>query len=415
MSKRSSAPGGYPQSDAEPSDHEEPTPKKQKPYRPVMLSRAGTSGRTFQHSTASPPVWSLGRTQTKPAAASNPPPAPTPKPPPFGPKSAVQQSARAAMPTPADTLDTRKGKHTEQLDELDSEASNPPESPIVSKRAESRPQDAVQGALAPKNGVQEPPTRRRFYLEGKVNELEESLEVVRAVVKIQEEALKSFESAAQKRHEELRGMCDDLVSLFKNSPAFLAPAQPSEPSKAPKVEATTNLLGDPSHEELRKLQDLVSRVCSSTAMKARAGTNENPKPRDNQMADVIRKVFLNEIGIKKLSEIRPPMKKADGTLDLFPEFLKDPLTGRSTPCPDWDSGLPEQVEWIHGFLWRFRVEGMRGRTGQNYKKLYFPLKSRDFTHFHAFSRVFMGIHWNSWSSLDFTGFHGISLDLTRMH
>ncbi|KAG8765467.1 hypothetical protein FRC12_007480 [Ceratobasidium sp. 428] len=355
MSKRSSAPGGYPHSDAEPSDHEEPTPKKQKPYQPAMLSRAGTSGRTFQHSPANPPVWSSGRTQTKPAAVSNPPPAATPKPPPFAAKSSVQQSAQAAIPTPAKTPDTRKGQRTE-WDELDSDASNPPESPVASKRAESRPEIAVQGNLVPKNGVQDP-TRRRFYLEGKVNELEEGLEAAWAAVKVQEEALKSLDSAAQKRHEELRGMLDDLFGLFKSSPAVLAPAQPSEPSKAPKVEETTNLLGDPSHEELRELQDLVGRVCSSTAIKARAGTNEKPKPRDNQMADVIRKVFLNEIGIKKLSEIRPPMKKTDGTPDLFPEFLMDPLTGRSTPCPDWDSGLPEQVEWIYGFLWRFRVEG----------------------------------------------------------
>ncbi|KAG8723928.1 hypothetical protein FRC09_001108 [Ceratobasidium sp. 395] len=183
---------------------------------------------------------------------------------------------------PAKTPDTHQGQRTE-WDKLDSDTSNPPESPVVSKHAESRPKIAVQGNLVPKNGVQDP-TCHHFYLEGKVNKLKEGLETVWAAVKVQEEALESLDLAGQKCHEELWGTLDNLFALFKSLPAVLASAQPSKPSKAPKVNDTANLLGDPLHKELCELQDLISRMCLLTVTKACTGTNEMPKPCDNQMA-----------------------------------------------------------------------------------------------------------------------------------
>ncbi|KAG8786845.1 hypothetical protein FRC12_016185 [Ceratobasidium sp. 428] len=358
MSKRS-APGGYPQSDGDFSDHDPPPPPK-KPYQPPTLSRPGPSGRTFQLPPASAPVWTSSRSQPAPKTAL----VATSKPPPTQ-KPAVQQPVRA-MPTPVKTPDTCESqcKEWETLDGSDGD--DHPDNPIASKHVENRSKSDPRDGVAPKSGVEPPPdlqARRRFYVEGKLEEYGIELNEVRAVVerhrealKTQQEAFELFVATSKKRHDELHGAIIEMVGLMKNPPADIAPPYLGQSSKAPKVEEDTNLLEEPSHEELRKLQDIVSRVCTPAAFRARSGTGDKRKERDNSVAAIIREVFYNEIGVKNSNCIRPPMKKPDGTSDLFPEFLKDPFTGRCTPCPDWDVGLPRQVELVNRFVRRFLVE-----------------------------------------------------------
>ncbi|KAG8784148.1 hypothetical protein FRC12_018938 [Ceratobasidium sp. 428] len=272
MSKRSTPAGGYPQSEDDSSDHEKPAPKKPKPYQPPMLSTAGTSGRTFQFPAPGPLEWSSGRTQPKPATVSNPPPASTPKPLP-APKPAVKQPARATMPTPVETPATREGQRpTWNVPDSDNESL--PDSPIASRRVENRPKTDVQGGPAPNGGTEGPSdlqARRRFFFEDKVNELgvvqegvqralegfRGTLEGVRTSVDGLKESFNSFQTATQKHNEELLGGFKEFFTVFKNSPPVIAPAHPTEPPKAPKIEEDTKR-PTPSHEELRALQDVLS-------------------------------------------------------------------------------------------------------------------------------------------------------------
>ncbi|KAG9098247.1 hypothetical protein FRC06_006619 [Ceratobasidium sp. 370] len=67
----------------------------------------------------------------------------------------------------------------------------------------------------------------------------------------------------------------------------------------------------------------------------------------------VRKVLWKTCGVSSSSDVRPWQQNEDGSLDVFPMFLRDEKTGYGIPCPNWVVCLSEQVEWVPTYLERF--------------------------------------------------------------
>ncbi|KAG8678587.1 hypothetical protein FRC08_017653 [Ceratobasidium sp. 394] len=272
MSKRK-GPGGYLQSDDESSDHETPPPKK--PYVPPILSRAAQPTRTFQlpGSASAPPTWSSARSQPKP---STPQPTATP---------AAQQPARAqaAMPTPADTPASREREAQKAWDELDEES--PPASPSIKATSSASAVPTLKGKEVPPD-LQ---SRRRFAMEHKlevlekdVNDLKEVVSKLATVSKTQSDSqdakLQTFITTTTARFNLQDGKLDRLIQL-QEARAIPTPVEQPQPHEQEVQLEATDLVNPPATHDLRML---VANVCSSTAIKARAGKDKEAT-KDNEV------------------------------------------------------------------------------------------------------------------------------------
>ncbi|KAG8734052.1 hypothetical protein FRC10_011983, partial [Ceratobasidium sp. 414] len=227
----------------------------------------------------------------------------------------LARQPRLAMPTPEETL----GGH-ESL-EAGSRSASPAANATAIKASKPGTNAGATSDTKGKGSLILQSCSRFALEEGKVDGLEEGMrqmtENIRALnngVKERDTVAAERDAATNKRLDQQDEKLNQLLALVEQFPPP-QPAQPAQPTQpnAP-TDARMGVSNPPATLELRNLVK-EAYIC---------------------------KVLWKTCGVSSLNDVWPWQQNEDGSLDVFPAFLRDEKTG-------------EQVEWLLTYLERFQL------------------------------------------------------------